>query len=330
MSNDIDRLVAENREQVRQVGARFVEVDSARDRDFKFGPSTFTVTVDATVYKRSTGSQVIFGHADADHGFGRGTFGDDRGSWVEAGSNVSTDAVFTKQGRRAVVRALDGQDGAVTRSKAGTGTSDPGTADTSLTDVYADSFVYSAKPESNAVESKGVHDAANWVGDPVEFGIFDAADRLLARVVIDGDWSIATDDEVRLDVRLTFEGDGIGNSVITNDGEGAVADAMKTVAVSTGPVEFAFGSGDADFDKTSTSLTTEEFRKGNERNIDRNRITARTHVFEHEPTAVTMPVDISEMGVFDGDGRMIWATTFRTYTKRDDAGFNAESEFRVS
>jgi hypothetical protein len=43
-----------------------------------------------------------------------------------------------------------------------------------------------------------------------------------------------------------------------------------------------------------------------------------------------MPVDISELAVFADDGRMIWATTFREFTKRDTSGFNAESEFRVS
>jgi len=56
---------------------------------------------------------------------------------------------------------------------------------------------------------------------------------------------------------------------------------------------------------------------------------AKTHVFEREPQNA-QPVDISEMAVFDDDGRMIWATTFREFTKRDNAGFNAENEFRVS
>jgi len=327
--SDIDRLVAENRQQIRQVGGRFVEVDSNRDRDLKFGPNIFVVDVDATVYKRSTGSQVIFGHPDPDHGFGRGTFGDDRGDWSEAGANTSYDVVFTKQGRRAVIRALDGQEGVVTRSKAGTGSDDPVTADTSLTDVYSDVPTVNERPSNNDVQTKGVHDAVDWVGDPVEFGVFDAAGRLLARVVVDGDWSIANDDEVRIDVTLAFEGGGVGNSVITDDGEDAVADAMANKFEVTGPVEFGFGSGDTDFSKSDSSLTAEEFRKPNERNIDRDRMVAKTHVFEREPQNA-QPVDISEMAVFDDDGRMIWATTFREFTKRDTAGFNAENEFRVS
>lgn len=327
---DIDRLVAENREQIRQVGGRFVEVDSNRDRDLKFGPNLFTVDVDATVYKRSTGSQVIFGHHDDEHGFGRGTFGDEKGEWVEAGTDVTVDAVFTKQGRRAVIQSLDGKEGAVFESKAGTDKTPAETGDESLTNVYAITRVLNGEPATNEVRSEGRHDAASWVGDPTEFGIVDRSDRLLARVVVEGTWDIADDDEVRLDVTLTFEGGGVGNSAVTNDGEDAVADAMADVYEVTGPVEFAFGSGSTEFDKTSSSLTDEQFRKGNERQTERDRIVAKTHVFEDEPGGVAMPVDISEMAVFDENNRMIWATTFRSFTKRDDAGFNAESEFRVS
>jgi len=331
MTSDIDRIVAENRKQIRKVGNRFIEVDSNRDRNLFFGPTVIVVDVglDAKVYKRSTGSQIVFGHPDESKGFDRGTFGDDKGGWVEAGSDVSVDAEFTKEGRRAVVRALDGQEGRVFKSKAGTNDSDPQTSDDALTNVFAVARVINDKPSSNELQSIGRHDSVSWVGDPVEYGIVDESDRLLARVVVNGTWDIDPTDEVRLHVTLSFEGDGVGNSVFTNDGETAVRDAMADLYAATGPVEFAFGSGDTDFDKTDSSLTDEQFRKDCERNIDRDRIITRTHIFESEPSGI-QPVDLSELAVFDGDGRMLWATTFSQFTKRSNVGFNSESEFRIS
>lgn len=327
MARNIDRFVAENRERIRDVDSRFVEVDSDRDRDLSFGPSFIEVGVDVTVYRRSTGSQIVFGHADASKGFGRGTFGDDKGVW-EPVADVATDrVVFTQGGRRAVAQALDGQDGAVTTSKAGTGTNDPVTSDDVLTGVYADVRTYNSKPADDTVQSRAIHDAASWVGDPVEVGIFDDTDRLLARAVVDDPDDVFATDEVRVDITLTIEGDGVGNSVVTNDGEAAVADAIAFPFEATGPVEFAFGSGEDQFEKSDSELTDRKFSKANERVLDRNRITARTHIFEGEPDI--QPVEVGEMAVFDNNDRMIWATTVRTFTKREGSGFNAESEFRV-
>ena len=328
MTRQVDRYVAENRERIRRVSSRFVEVDSAQDRDLSFGPNLIDVDVTGVAaFARSTGTQALFGHADASKGFGRGTFGDDRREWEEL-SIDDTDVAFTRQGRRAVAAALDGRDGAVTTSKAGTGTDDPATTDDALTGVYSVARVANSKPDPDSVESSGVHDAASWAGDVIEVGIFDGEDRLLSRVVVDGVGEISPTDDVRLDVTLTFTGSGVGNSVFTDAGDEVVADAMARPLTATGPAEFAFGSGDDEFDRSDTELTDEIFRKGAERDVDRDRIIARTHVFEHEPD--TQPVDISEMAVFGTDGRMIWATRLREFTKRDDAGFNAEAEFRVN
>lgn len=327
MARNIDRFVAENRERIRDVDSRFVEVDSERDRDLSFGPSYIEVDVDAVVYRRTTGSQVVFGHADDSKGFGRGTFGDDKGEWEPVATVDVDSVVFTRGGRRSVAQALDGQDGAVTTSKAGTGTNDPATADDELTGVYAVTRTSNDKRDDNEARSRGVHDAASWVGDPVELGVFDDSDRLLARVVVDDPDDVFSTDEVRVDITLTFEGDGVGNSVITDVGEESVADAVAFPYESTGPVEFRFGSGTDDFDNGDTSLTDPQFSKANERVVDRNRVTARTHVFESEPDV--QPVDVGELAVFDNSDRMIWATSIRTFTKRDGAAFNAESEFRV-
>lgn len=369
-NNDIDRLVAENRRQIRQIGGRFVQVDSSRDRDISFGPSVFEVSVDVDVFRRSTGNQMVVGHPDASKGFGMGSFGDDKGEWEQINDPVAT-VEFTKQGRRAVVRALDGQDGAVVEGGLGGGSGDyrstaeamsvgtwgeeygfgnatfgyggaeyvvetttdatdpASTEDTQLGHELSRSPVVAPYRTGNVGTYPAIYTATDVVGTPEEFGIFDGAGRLLARVTVDiPDGTISDTDEVRADVSLTFDGDGAGTTTITEDGEEAVADAVSFPTSSTGPVEFAFGTGTDTFDKTDTSLTSEAFRKPNERIADRDRLIARTHVYESEP-AGQMPIDIGELAVFDDDGRMIWAAAFDTFRKRDTVAFNAESEFRA-
>lgn len=329
--NNIDEFVADNRKKIRRVGGRFDIVDGEQDRDLSFGASAIDVGVGTpTVYKRDTGSQITFGHPDPEHGFGRGTFGDDRGEWVEAGSSPSYETVFTKDGRRAVSRALDGKAGAVTALSAGVGTSTPSTSDASLSDVYASAPTRNERPATGEVQTVSVVNSAEWVGDPSELGLFDGAGRLLLRIVASGTWSIGTDFDVRVDMLLIFTGDGTGSTTVTSAAEDAVADSMAFPLETTGPTEFAFGSGGSSFSKSSTSLADEQFRKDCERLLGRDSVTARTHVFESEPSGNIMPVDLQEIGLYDNDGRLLWATLYTEFEKTDDVGFNAESTFKIS
>ena len=105
MPESVDEYVADNSKRIRNIDGRFVEVDSNRSRDLSFGSNFFVVTVGVEVYRRSTGDQIVFGHPSASKGFGRGTFGDDRGAWSLV-TDAEARADFTKQGRKAAAEAL--------------------------------------------------------------------------------------------------------------------------------------------------------------------------------------------------------------------------------
>lgn len=333
MAKDVREYVAENRQRIRNVDSRFVEVDSAQERSLTFGPSTVTVDVDVEVFKRSTGSQILFDHPEDAHGFGMGTFGDDKGEWEEVADAAAT-ARFTRRGRRAVVDALDGDTGAVFEGGAGGDDSTAASGDEELEGEVARSGTFNTKDDYNVVRSHTIFDTVDVVGTVVEFGIYDREGRLLARVTID-EPSIANDEEVKAEVTLTFEGDGVGSSVVTEKGEEAIADSMASPSDIIGLEEFAFGSGDESFEKTDEELTDEEFRKGLDRRRDRDAITARTHVYDIDPSTDpdlddVQPVDVREMAVFDTESRMIWATTVRSFEKTEEFGFNAESLIRIN
>jgi len=325
MPRQVDRYVAENRQRIRGVDRRFIEVDSNQNRDFSFGPSTVEAVVSIELYKRTTGGQIIPGHSEDAHGFGRGTFGDDRGAWSSV-TTTEASVEFTKKGREAVAEALNGEAGAVEEGVAGVDGTTASTGDTALGDERERVGVFATKDDFRTVRTYATYGASTPTG-VVEFGLVDGDGRLLCRVTI-ASQSIATDDELKANILVEFVGDGIGNSVVTNDGEEAVADAFKDPKSNVGPTEFGFGSGSTTFSKSDSALTTEEFRKACARELGRDFVIAKTHVYEDE-SGVTEPVDISEMAVFDNSGRMVWATTMRQFTNTDSIGFNAESLIQV-
>ena len=326
MPESVDEYVADNSKRIRNVDSRFVQVDSNRSRDLSFGSNFFTVTVEVEVYRRSTGDQVVFGHPNESKGFGRGTFGDDRGAWSLV-TDTEASADFTKQGRRAAAEALNGQTGAVAQGAIGGDTTAVTTSDTALGQEFdrADTF---ASRSANTTRTTTLFDSTDVVAQPGELGIFDQDDRLLARVTVDiPDDTVGDTDEVRGVVLLTFEGSGQGNAVVTSEGENALADSIRSPKVSVGPTEYAFGDGSTEFTKSDTSLTSEVIRKNAGREVGRDRINAFTRVSETDMNSIS--VDISEVGLFDNEGRMLWATTFRAI-QSDSPGFNTETSIVVS
>lgn len=325
MTKSIDKYVAENRQGIRDVDSRFVQVDSNRARDLSFGSNFFVVDVGVEVYTRSTGDEVVFGHPDESKGFGRGTFGDDKGEWV-----LQTDAVasaeFTKQGRKAAAEALNGQTGAVAKGGIGTDTASASTSDESLgTELYrTDVF---ATTSSNVLDTTALYAATSVAGTPGEYGIFDGEDRLLARVTVDTSaFTPSSTDEVRAVVSLTFTGDGNGNAVVTNGGEDALAESLRSPKVTVGPSEYAFGDGTTTFAKSDTGLSSEVTRKNAGRESGRDRIRSFTRLTQTDMNSIS--VDLSEVGLFDNTGRMLWATTFRAIPS-DSPGFNTDTTLVV-
>jgi hypothetical protein len=326
MPKDVDEYVAENSKRIRDVDSRFVQVDSNRARDLSFGSNFFNVDVAVELYKRSTGDQVVFGHPADSKNFGRGTFGDDRGAWSLV-TDVEATADFTKQGRKAAAEALNGKAGAVAEGGIGGDTTAVTTGDTSLGLETGRGEAFASR-SANKTRTTAMYAATSVVGSPGELGIFDQDDRLLARVTVDvADGAVDDTDEVRGDVILTFTGSGNGAAVVTNDGEVALADAMRSPKSTVGPSEFAFGDGGTDFSKSDSSLTSEVTRKNAGREPGRDRISAFTRLTEADMNSIS--VGLSEVGLFDNTGRMIWATTFRAIPS-DSPGFNTETAIVVS
>lgn len=326
MADSVDSYVADNSKRLRDINGRFVQVDSNRTRDLTFGSNFFAVDVAVEVYKRSTGDGMIFGHPSASKGFDNATFGDDRGPWSLV-TDAEASADFTKDGRRAAAQALSGREGAAAEVGLGYGTARVSTDDTTLNSARARTASVNDRT-SNTTSVRGIFDATASVGALGEFGVFDETSRLLARVTVDvDDASIDPTDEVRGIILLTFTGSGNGNSVVTNDGQIALAEAIERTDATVGPDEFAFGSGTSDFVESDSSLTSEVIRSNAARETGRDRITARTRLTAKDMSTVTS--DLSEVGLFDTAGRMLWATTFRTIPS-DSEPFNTDTTIVVS
>lgn len=329
MTKGADKLIAENRQDIRRTAANFIEAAERGSIDLTFGRNTVEVAVSAEVYKRPLNDTLVPGHPDGSvHGPGRGAVGDQRGGWSLVTSSVNS-ADFTRDGRKAVRNALDGQNGGVRTAGIGTGTTDASTGDTALqTPTTTDANAAATKV--NAEEARGValflfNDHAN---SGTEFGLYNTDGSLLCRVTVD-DVNPTAEEEVKVVVTLSVSGSGVGDSVVTNEGEKAIANALHFPYLTVGLNKIALGTGTTDFSKSSSSLTSEEIRKTALRELDLESIRSKTKLYEAEPS--TQPVTLSEMAVFDNAStpNMVWATTFTGEEKTDGVPLRATVGFKI-
>ena len=330
---DIQEQVAENRTTGRRLNGRFIDLPETANRNLSFARNTIEVAVTAVeVYTRPLNNALVSGHpTGSNHGSGHGESGDQRGGWTLQQSTVNTE-VFTRDGRNAVRDSLDGQTGGgFSLVVIGTGTGDAATGDTTLESKTGDTYTWGLKDAGNEVRARsGFRFAEDGLesADLTEVGIVDGTGRLISRATIPA-VSTTEEEEVRVDVTLTVSGSGTGNSVVTNDGEAAVADSIRATGEVVGINEIAFGTGTTDPAKSDSSLAAEEFRKTALRELDNERIKARVAVTEVEPN--TQPVDLTEIGVFDNSGtpRLLWRVTFDALEKDSGFGFEASASYRI-
>lgn len=329
---DIQEQVAENRTTGRRLNGRFIDLPETANRNLSFARNTIEVDVTVDVYERSLGNALISGHPAAKHGSGRGEAGDVRGDWVKT-STTTQSAVLVRAGRNAVRDALNGEAGALREAAVGTSSTDADTGDTALGAETGRTLAYGVRSTeaNNAVRGRSNFTFAEdglEAADAVEYGLFDETGRLLARATTDA-VDVTEEEEIRVDVTLTFNGSGTGNSAFTNDGEAALADAMRAIGDVVGINEVAFGTGTTDPAKSDSSLAMEEFRKTASRELDNERIKTRVLVTEAEPSS--QPVDLTEMGVFDNSStpRLLWRVTFDAVEKDSGFGFEASASYRI-
>ncbi|AGM11740.1 hypothetical protein HCTV5_134 [Halovirus HCTV-5] len=327
MTGKIQDQVAENRNQTRRLDAQFVNVSTQNDRNLTFTNNYIEVEVQVEIYTRDLSTSLISGHPNAKHGSGRGESGDLRTDWTQESVTVSSE-VLVRGGRNAIRDALDGQTGAVNQIGVGTGSDDAASGDTALTSETTKNFCWGQKDTFNVTRARSSPFLFAEYGDTVqEFGVFDEAARLLTRSVLDSSLNPTSEKELRVDVTFTFTGDGIGNSVITDDGEEALADSIASVGTATGLKEINYGTGTTTPSTSDTALAAEEIAKDCLRQLDAEQITTQAKLFDSEPA--TQPVDLTEIGVTDNNGRLVWRTLIKAFEKNSQFEVNTTIGFII-
>jgi len=326
----ITEQVAENRESTRRLDGRFVDLPETANRNLAFARNTIELSVTIEIYKRSLNDSLISGHPDPSHGSGRGVAGDVRGSW-SAVSTTTQSALFVRAGRNAVRDSLNGQGGAVREGAVGTSSTDASVGDTALVAETGSTLAYGIKDSATVTRARSNYRfAEDGLGstDAFEFGVKDETGRLLARLTTDA-VSVSEEEELRVDVSLEVNGSGVGNSVITNDGEEAIADSLRAIGDVVGINEIRFGTGSTAASKSDSALEAEEYAQNALRKLQNEAISAETVTDSSIP--VSQPVDLTEIGVFDNAStpRLLWRTTMDTLEKTDAFGFRTTVSFRI-
>jgi hypothetical protein len=325
---DIQDLVAENRQRVKTTEGNFLETAERGRIELSFSRNSVAVDVTIEVYKRSLNDGLYSGHPNGSkHGSGQGVAGDVRdGTWTLVESSTNSVA-WTRTGRTAIRDALNGDTGALAEGGIGTGTSDAASGDTALNAKSSQVHAFGVKDASDVTRGVSIYSFADHENAATEFGLFDADGRLLARATTD-DVTPTNEEEVRVGVVLDIQGSGVGDAVVTNDGEAAVADALQQKSTVVGLLEFAYGSGSSAFSKSDSALTTEEFRKNLAREKELEALRVQRRVQEQDPANADL--DLSELGVYDNQGRLVYATTFDAFTYDENTEFKSSVGFLFS
>jgi len=326
----ITEQVAKNRESTRRLDGRFVDLPETANRNLSFARNTIEVAVTIEIYKRGLNDALISGHPNAAHGSGRGVAGDVRGSWTSV-STTTQSALFVRSGRNAVRDALNGQSGAVREAEVGTDATAAAVGDSALGAETGSTLAYGVKDSGTVTRARAqflfAEDGLE-SSDAVEFGLKDETGRLLARVTTDA-VDVTEEEELRVDISLEVSGSGTGNSVITTDGEAAIADSLRAVGDTVGLNELRFGTGSTTPSKSDSALASEEYAQLVLRNLSNESIEVEGVTDSSEPPG--QPVDLTEVGVFDNSStpRLVWRTTMSTLEKTDAFGFRTTVGFRI-
>jgi hypothetical protein len=325
MPRRIEETVAENRSGRKRLEGYAIEVSSDATRDYVFTGNTVEVAVAIEVYTRPLRSSLIMGHPDAAHGMGRGELGDHRGGWTLE-TDVEASGEFTKGGRGTVIDALTGGQVGLAALAVGTSGSDAAVGDESLGSRTNGVFAFGVKDASNVTRARALYRFSEFGDAVTEYGVEDQDGTLMARLTTTA-VDPAADQELKIGVTFEFNGSGIGDSVVTADGEKGMADAIQIASETVGLYEVAFGTGTASPSKSDSSLAAEEDRKRAARDSGTETVRAHTKWYKNEPA--TQPVDVTELGVFDFDGNLVWRSVFDSFEKNDAFPFQGGAQIRV-
>lgn len=326
MPRRIEDSVAKNRSGRKRLESYSIEVSSDATRDYVFTGNTVEVTIGIEVYTRPLGDGLIVGHPDASHGIGRGQVGDFRGSWSLV-TDTEQSAEFTKGGRESVIDALAGNLSGIAALLVGTGTGAAAVGDTALGSQTASTFAFGLKDADPTTRARGQFLFAEYGDTVTEFGVEGRDGALMARATT-STVDPSNEKELKVGMTFTFEGNGIGDAVVTSAGEKAVADAIKLQGETVGLKEVAIGSGTTAPAKSDTSLETQIDKKNAARESTPETVRAYTKWYKSEPSP-EQPVDVSEIGVIDNAGNLVWRAVFDAFEKNDAFPFQGGATIRV-
>jgi len=325
MPRRIEETVAENRSGQKRLEGYAIEVSSDATRDYVFTGNTVEVGVGVEVYTRPLRTSLIMGHPDSAQGMGRGEVGDHRGDWTLV-TDTEESGEFTTGGRGTVVDALVGGQIGLAALAVGSSSTAAGTGNTSLGSPSGTNFAFGTKDASNVTRAQAPFLFSEFGDVVTEYGVEDQDGTLMCRLTTTA-VDPAADEELKAEVTFEFNGDGIGDSVITDAGEKGLADAIQIQSETVGLWEVALGTGTTDPKKSDTSLTNEQDRKRASREGGSETVRASTKWYKSEPAG--QPLDVSELGVFDFDGNLVWFGTFDPFEKNEAFPFQGGAQIRI-
>jgi len=327
MVKRIDEFVSENRTNIKKIDATFVPVSGQGTQNLTFSNNEIAVTIGIEVSTRSLNDSLISGHPNGDvHGSGQGVSADQRGSWNTETSSVQSED-FTQDGRDSVAESLAGSETAFLRETAvGTGTSTAVPTDTALDSETDRTFAWAYEGNNpNETVSESYFLFAEYGDQVTEYGVYSGDGKLFNRVTT-ADIDPTLEEELQVKTTFAIEGDGVGNSAFTDDGEEVVARTLRDSQI-VGIQKIAFGDGAVLPQESDTSLVNELFAKTAQRNLGPESVTAQTVVFSGEPAG--QPVDVAEIGVFDNNDNLLWRIIIEDFEKNEDVEFDTFVTFRV-
>jgi hypothetical protein len=328
MTKGIDRFVSENRQSVKRIDSTFVPVSGQSNQNLSFTNSEIDVSIQIRVYTRSLNDSLISGHPDNNHGSGRGISGDKRSEWTLVEDN-ETSQDFLTSGRNLLRNALTASSTAFIRETAvGSGGGSVTPDENSLEAENGSAFAWGKDGgNNNQTVSESVFLFSEYGEEVSEYAVYSSSDEIYNRVVTNT-ITPTNEQEIRVETIFTIEGSGIGNSVITDTGEGIVADSLKDANTTASLSGIGFGSGDSSPQESDTSLDAFEFGVNAERVRSPETAVAHGVVFQDEPS--TQPVTIREISVVDADENLIWRAVIDNFEKNDDFQFEAAIGFRIT
>lgn len=320
----VERQIAENSRVTGKLDSYFVSTSQRPEREWNFGTSDMSVSVTADIYTRPLNESLVFGHPDDSQGIGRGAFGDHRGEWTLEESIEG--GVFTRQGRNTIVNSLRGTSSGMSVVSVGSDSSMATVSDESLGSEEGSTATSYRKPSPDEAAGFGSFRFSGFGDSVAEVGIDNQRGDLMARAAPVG-VDPTSQQEVKVEITMHMDGQGTSGVAMTEDADEAIADSILSESEVVELESIAIGTGTAPPQESDSSLGNQVSEKDANRDWLFESVRVSMKWYENEPGG--QPVSLSEMGVFDSDGRMIMRATFDPFEKDSEIETTFSAAIRI-